>query len=163
MSTEGVAPETGKSKRLLGMIFILNLILLGSLLYVTFARSFLPGGGVSVVLANDMLSPMLDLSMSYPGDTFALPRLDARKSVGFPIPVSGPFDVTLTFKDEQGNTIKQSFAIKPVGEFLVVIHVLPEFEETTVKSAEGKEEKLFKPSTTKVRVLTTFQGENVNI
>jgi len=145
------------------LIFALNLILLGSLLYATLGRAFTPSGGVSIVLVNDLPTAMKEMSFSYPGGTLDLPLLDINKSVGHPIPVTGQFDATLSYKDVDGNPIKQVISIKPLGELLIVIHVLPELEETVVKSPEGKEEKLYKASAAKVRIIKTYQGENFNI
>jgi hypothetical protein len=161
--TDRGAASGGTSKRIVVLVLALNVILLLSLLYSQFGRSLTPSGGVSIVLANDMLTPMVDLSMSYPGGNFAIPRLDPGKSVGNPITVGTAFEATLSFRDDQGNLIKQAFTIKPLGELLIVIHVLPQLEEAVLKTAEGKEEKLLRSSATKVRILTTYQGENYNI
>jgi len=148
---------------MLVLLLGLNVIILCALLYSQFGRALTPSGGVSFVLANDTLTPMLEVSMSYPGGSFALPRLDPRKSVGNPISLASPFEATLSFKDEHGNTTKQVFTIKPLGELLIVIHVLPELEEATIKSEEGKEEKIIRPAASKVKILTTYVGENYSI
>jgi hypothetical protein len=161
--TAGVASGAGTTKRVLVLLFGLNVLVLCSLLYSQFGRSLTPSGGVSFVLANDMLTPMLDVSMSYPGGSFALPRLDPKKSVGNPITLGSPFEATLSFKDDRGNTIQQAFMVKPLGELLIVIHVLPELEEAVVKTAEGKEDKIIRPAASKVKILTTYQGDNYNI
>ncbi len=161
--TADVASGRSTAKRMLVLLFALNVIILCSLLYSQFGRALTPSGGVSFVLANDTLTPMLEVSMSYPGGNFTLPRLDPKKSVGNPITLGSPFEATLSFKDEKGNTIKQVFMIKPLGELLIVIHVLPELEEAVVKAQDGTEEKIIRPAASKVKILTTYQGENYSI
>ena len=48
-----------------------------------------------------------------------------------PCRTPGEFDATLTFKDEAGHVYKETFPIKPVGEFLINLYILPVWEESS--------------------------------
>ena len=75
----------------------------------------------------------------------------------------GEFDATLTFKDEAGHVFKETFPIKPVGELLINLYVMPVWEESAARTADGAEDKVFKPSPSRVRILPSYQGENLKI
>ena len=153
------APRTSGSKsRIHFFIFALNLILLVALLYKTYGRALTPSGGVSVAIFNDTLSPMIDLSVTYPGGKLNLARLGAGERVGQPIANVKEFDATLTFKDEEGHTFSETVHIKPLDELLILIDVLPVLDPSTVTTADGKEQKVLRASISKVRIITSYQG-----
>ncbi|WZP00863.1 hypothetical protein EP7_002518 [Isosphaeraceae bacterium EP7] len=158
-----VAPPSRMPLLMLGLI---NLALLAALL-VTSGRvklpSVMPGVGASLVVLNETLAPMLEMTLTYPGGNFPIPRLDAGKSVGSPVNVPGECKATLSFRDEDGNPYTQEFTIKPVGDFLILIYVLPVLEPSEVELAGGSRQKVLVPSRTKARVLVSYQGENLNI
>jgi hypothetical protein len=155
--------KTRPKSRVLFLITLLNLILLGWLLYTTFGQSLTPSGGASIVLINDTQSPMVGVSLSYPGGTIDLARIEPKQRIGSPVHNPGECDATLTFKDEAGHAYKETFRITPVGELLINIYILPVWEETIIKTADGTEEKVFKPSPSRVRILPSYQGENLRI
>jgi hypothetical protein len=152
------ASKAGSRSRLTGLILAFNVILLGVLLYKTYGRALTPSGGVSVSLANGTLSPMIDLSLQYPGGKLDLPRLNAGERVGHPIADVKEFDATLTFKDEDGQAFKETVRIRPLDEFLILIEVLPVLEPATVETAGGAEMKVVKASPSKVRIITAYQA-----
>jgi len=157
VSAQEQRPGITKNQVALALIF-LNLILLAALLYKTYGQSLTPSGGVAITLNNDTLTPMLNMSLQYPGGKLDLPRIDPNQGVGLPIRDVNEFDATLTFKDEAGHDYKETFHIKPLGEYLIRIYVLPVLEESVIKTADGKEEKVLKASTSRVRVLPSYQG-----
>lgn len=145
------------------LLVFLNILLLGWIAYTHLGREFLPGGGVSIVVVNDTMDPMEGMTLSYPGGRISVPRLDAGRSVGSPIPIAGEFQATLTFKDGAGDERSEAIAIKPVGEFLIVVHVLPLLEESSIKGPGGEERRIVQPATGRYRIITSYQGENSKI
>ncbi|QEH32160.1 hypothetical protein OJF2_06290 [Aquisphaera giovannonii] len=156
-ATEPPAPRSPNA-RLGTLSLALNLILLGWLLYGAFGRHLTPGGGVSLIIANDLPWQITELSLSHPGGSFALPVLDADQSVGTSIPVGTAFDATVTFKGPDGVACKEAVKVKPVGELLVVVRILPKLEEATLKSPSGAEEKVFKAAPGRARLVASYQG-----
>jgi len=144
--------------RIVVFITVLNLILLVGLLYKTFGQALTPSGGVAVTLANETFTPMIDMSLQYPGGKVDLPRIDPQQGVGLPIADVREFDATLTFKDKDNHEYKETFHIKPLGENLIRIYVQPVLEESLIKTADGKEETLLKASKSRVRILTSYQA-----
>jgi len=106
---------------------------------------------------------MIDMSFSYPGGNLPVGRVEPKQSVGSPVQNPGEYDATLTFKDEAGHAYREKFHVKPIGELLINIYVLPVWEEAIVKAADGTEEKVFKRSPSRIRILPSYQGENVDI
>jgi hypothetical protein len=139
-AADGVPARLCPINRISGLLLLLNVILLGWLLYTNFGRALTPSGGGSLILANDMPWPITELTLSYPGGSFTLPQLDARKSVGTPVPYPRQFEATLSFKGPGGVACKETFKIKPLDELLITIHIFPMLEESVIKSAEGLEE-----------------------
>jgi len=139
------------------MLTGLNLILLGVLLYKTYGRQLTPSGGVAIALINNTPGPMLEMSLEYPGGKLALPNLGPTQQVGQPIPDVREFDATLSYKDEGGHAYKEKVHIKPHEELLILIFVEPVLERSTAKTAEGKDETVYKPVASKVRVTTAYQ------
>lgn len=163
MSQTESSVERGSNRRVIGLIVFLNVILLGWLLFASLGRRFMPSEGASLVVINDTFVPMIEMKLTYPGGEFAIPRLSPKQSVGNPARARGEFEATLSFRDEAGNSYRETVKIKPVGEFLILLHVLPVLDEATVTTAEQKEEKVLKASTSKVRILPSYRGENTNI
>lgn len=167
MSEPATAPR-GSSTRIVYWITFLNLALLGWLLYTNFGPAFSPGGGTSMVIINDTLTPMLDVTLAYPGGEFSVPRLSSGQSVGNPARFPGAFDAKLTFKDESGRAFEETFKVKPVGDLLLLVYVQPMLEPVEPEPAAGAEPpaagpRLLKASPDRVRILLSFQGENTNI
>jgi len=156
-------PRIAGADRATALLLILNFILLGGLLYAMFGRSLIPGDGVSLVIVNETLSPMADFKLSYPGGNFEIPQLDSKRSVGNPIPISGAFEAVLTFADEAGVRRTLNLPIKPLDEFLIVIHVFPELEESLEQGEPGDEPGGVRILPGRYRVVTTYQGENASI
>jgi hypothetical protein len=50
--------------------------------------------------------------------------------------------------------------IKPLGELLLLLYIQPVFEKSEVTTQDGKTMSVFKPSTSRIRVLSSFQGMN---
>jgi len=157
VSTQARRPGISKN-RVAGILIFLNLILLGALLYKSYLQALTPSGGVSITLNNDTLGPMIAMSLQYPGGKLDIPRIEPQQGVGLPIRDVNEFDATLTFKDESGHDYKETFHIKPLGEYLIRIYVQPVLEESVIKTADGKEEKVLKASTSRVRILPSYQG-----
>jgi hypothetical protein len=153
-----VTPANSKSRVVL-LITLLNVILLGGLLYKTFARAVTPSGGVMLILINDTFVPLVDLTLQGPGDQFKLARLEPGGQVGTSVKYGSEFEAALAFKDDEGHAYEEKFTVTPVGEFKVVIYIEPQLEEVVTKSAEGREETLLKASQSRVRVITTYQGD----
>jgi hypothetical protein len=158
---------TAPSRGPLLLLGLINLALLAALL-VTSGRVKLPSGlissaGASVVVLNETSSPMVEMTLTYPGGTLPIARLDAGKSVGSPINVPGECKATIAFRDEEGHPFTQEFTIKPVGDFLILIYILPVLEPSEVELAGGGRQRVLAPSNEKVRVLVSYQGENLNI
>ncbi|WP_165248895.1 hypothetical protein [Paludisphaera soli] len=144
---------------------LLNAILLGWVGYAQFGRDLIVGDGVSIVLANDTDAALIEPTIEFPGGNFKLPELSAGKSVGTSIQVPGRFDATLTCKDAAGASHSRKFLIKPIGELLVVLHVLPEPATVPAASSEGPGVggEAIPPSPRGFRVIVSYQGENTNI
>jgi len=157
------AADAKPKSRIMLLVTLLNVILLGWLLYTTFVRPLTPSGGSMIAIINDTPSPMIDMSFSYPGGNLPIGRVDPKQSVGSPVQNPGEYDATLTFKDEAGHAYREDFHIKPIDELLIKIYVLPVWEEAMVKTADGTEEKVFKRSRSRVRILPSYQGENLGI
>lgn len=153
-----VTPARPKSRSVL-LLAVLNVILLGGLLYKTFAPTVTPSGGVMIILINNTFIPLIDLSLQGPGDQFKLARLDPGQSVGTSVKQGSEFECVLSFKDDEKHAYQEKFTVKPVGEFKVLIYVEPRLEELVAKTAEGREEKLLKASQSRVRIITTYQGD----
>lgn len=156
-------PRVARPNRATALLLVLNVILLCGLLFATFGRTLLPGGGVSLVIVNETLSPMSGFKLSYPGGNFEIPQLPSKKSVGNPVPVSGDFEAVLTFEDEAGAEQTLSLPIKPLGELLIVIHVFPELEEAMEMDETEAEPKAVRIVPGKYRIVTTYKGENASI
>ena len=152
------ASNAGPRSRLTALILAFNVILLGVPPLQDVRPRLTPSGGVSVSLANGTLSPMIDLSLRYPGGKLDLPRLNVGERVGHPIADVKEFDATLTFKDEDGHAFKETVHIRPMDEFLILIEVRPVLEPSAVKTAEGAELKVVRASASKVRVTTAYQA-----
>jgi hypothetical protein len=157
------APGAKPKSRVVLLVSLLNALLLGWLLYTTFGKSLTAGDGVSVTLINNTPFALVDLSLRYPGGSLDLARVEPNQRIGSPLRNPGVFEATLTFKDEAGHVFQETFPVKPVGEFLINLYILPVWEEAPVPAGEGAEEKAFRPSTSRVRVLPSYQGENLNI
>jgi hypothetical protein len=153
--------RTGGTLRL---SLVLNGVLLASLVYLGAGRFMgSPGGGVSIVVMNNTLGAMKNLKVSYPGGEIPIGPLGRDRQVGSPLPVQGDFEAVITFEDEADNAFKETVKIKPVGELLLILYVLPVLEESTVTSPDGRETRVLRPSTSHVRILPTFKGEDNNI
>lgn len=146
--------------RVAALSLLLNAMLLGCLAYLQFGGRF-AGDGVSVVLANETSAAMIEPTITHPGGEFKLDELPAGKSVGTTIQVPGTFEATVAFKDASGAVQSRKVVIKPIGELLVVIHVIPEPIPAALAEPEGDAEKDEAPPG--VRVFVAYQGENVNI
>lgn len=161
-----VAPQAPYApSRAFVLSLILNAILVGCLLYVQYGRGLL-GDGVAVVLANETSTPMLDTTISHPGGDIRLDELPAGKSVGTTIQVPGTFEATVAFKDPSGAAQSRKVVIKPIGELLVVIHVIPEPVPAEPVATDGEDEEGAPAAASgpaPVRVFVAYQGENVNI
>lgn len=142
---------------------LLNAILLAWVGYAQVGRHLLVGDGVSIVLANDTESTMLDPTIEFPGGSFHLPELAAWKAVGTSIQVPGQFDATLNYKDADGASQSRKFTIKPIGELLVVLHVIPGPPSAPVEASEAAEGALPPSPPRGPRVIVSYQGENTNI
>jgi hypothetical protein len=153
------------SSNMFKLSLLLNAILLGWVGYVQFGRDLIVGDGVSIVVANDTDAALVEPTIEFPGGSFKLPELAAGKSVGTSIQVPGKFDATLTCKDAAGVSQSRKFSIKPIGELLIVLHVLPEPAPPPVAAGEGAEDEAeaAPPSPRGFRVIVSYQGENTNI
>jgi hypothetical protein len=155
---DAVSARPHSVSRISRLLLLLNVILLGCLLYTNFGRALTPSGGVSLILANDLPWAITELKLSYPGGSFTLPQLESRKEVGTSVSQPRRFDATISFKGPGGVTCQETFPIKPLDELLIAVHILPILEESVIKSAESTEGKIFKPSPSHVRILTSYQG-----
>jgi hypothetical protein len=151
-----VAPANPKS-RLVLLITLLNVILLGGLLYKMYGEALPSTGGVTLDLINHMPGPMLDVEFEYPGGKLALARIEARGDVGHSVTDLDEFEATLSFKDEQGHSYRTKVPVQAYGGLLALLAVQPILETTTVKTAEGKEEAVVKASPDKVFVVRSYQ------
>ncbi|MDG3006883.1 hypothetical protein [Paludisphaera mucosa] len=172
-----VAPPPGKASgsRTTALSLLLNAVLLGWIAFAQLGNGRFGGDGVSLVLANDTEEAMIEPTIEYPGGAFKLPELPAGKSVGTTIPAPGRFEATLTFKDGKSATQSRKLAIKPVGELLVVVHVLPAPGSNAVPpptpAAPGEGGEGASPAAPPAasaaspafRVIVAYQGENTNI
>lgn len=145
---------------------LLNVLLLGWAGYAQFGRDLFPADGISLVLANDTSEAMVAPTLEYPGGAFKLDELAAGKAVGTTIPVAGPFEATLKFQDAGGSPRSRTLSIRPIGDLLVALHVLPEIAPapapTPAADAPSPPEAL-PPAPQPVRVIVAYQGENTNI
>jgi len=154
------------SSRLPMLSLLLNAILLGWVGYTQFGGRFAGGDGVSLVLANDTGAAMADVSLDYPGGAFKLPALPVDKSVGTTIPTPGRFEATLTYKTADGASRSKAITIKPIGELLIVVHVIPPPAPAVAEEAEadaGEPAPTPAPTAPEARVIVSYQGENTNI
>jgi len=158
VDTSAEATKSKPRSRVLALILFLNFVLLAFFLYNTFGRSLTSSGGVAIALTNETFTPMIGMSLRYPGGKLDIPRLNPKEQVGHPIPNVGEFDATLTFKDAADHDYKETFHVKPLGDNLILLFIQPVLEESAIKTADGKEEKVLKASPTKVRILTSYQG-----
>jgi len=101
---------------------------------------------------------MIDLTVTYPGGKLSLARLGPGEGVGQPIANVREFDISLTFKDEDGHNFSETVHIKPWDELLILIKVFPVLEPSTVTTADGKEQKVLRASPSKVRIINAYQG-----
>ncbi len=164
MDSQTVEPRSvAGPNRATVLLTILNLLLLGGLLYATFGRTLSSGDGVSLVIVNETPSSMDDFKLSYPGGNFEIPQLPPGKSVGNPIPVAGEFEAVLSFKDASGVERTQSLPIKPLGELLIVIHVFPELGEPLESDEAGADGSVVRIVPGRYRIVTTYKGENASI
>lgn len=147
---------------MLALSLLLNAVLLGLLGYRYGGRDLFVGDGVSLVLANDTVDALVEPALDYPGGSFKLPELPAGKSVGTTIQVPGEFEATLNFKDAGGSAHSRPVKIKPIGELLIVVHVLP---GPAPVPAAAEDEAAEKPAAAPpgARVIVAYQGENNSI
>jgi len=153
----GEKTGTGTKSRVVPLLVVLNLIVLGGLLYQSFGRSLMPGSGATIDLINNTPGPMLDMVFEYPGGKLTQSKLDPRQGIGHSIPNLGDFDATLSFKDEQGHPFKEPVRVRPYNGMLVLLAVESVLETAVVKTADGKEETVVKASPNKVFVLRSYQ------
>jgi hypothetical protein len=154
----GSEATTAKPKsRALLLLTVLNLVVLGGLLYKSFGEGLMPGSGVTINLLNNTPGPMLDMVFEYPGGKLTQPKVDAQQGVGLSIPHLGDFDATLSFKNEQGQPLKQSVRVRPYNNLLVLLAVEPVLETAVVKTADGKEETVIKAAPKKIFITRSYQ------
>ena len=151
-------PVAARRSNVLALSLLLNAIMLGFVGYKQFGAASFLGDGVSLTLANDTGAAMLEVSLAYPGGEFKLPDLPADKTVGTAIPVAGVFDATLTFRKADGGSVSRPVRIKPIGELLIVLHVIA---DPVRASEEGQDQPASSPPG--ARVIVSYQGENVEI
>lgn len=164
MESQVEAPESrGKAGNATILLAALNILLIGLIAYKYLDVDGFSGDGVSIVLVNDTMEPMDHMSLSYPGGRLDIPQLDAGRSVGSPIPVPGEFQAKLTFKDGEGVERSEVIAIKPLGELLLILHVFPLLEESSIKGSDGEEHRVVQPAPGRYRIITSYKGEDSNI
>ena len=161
-SQTAVVPTTSKSRVGL-LLLLLNLILVGGLLYKTFVKTVSSSGGLMLALYNDLPSAITDVNFEYPGGKFSFPELQAHGQIGTPLNYGSDFKATLSFTDEDGKPHKESFKIRLQGDLLVLVFIEPVLEESVLKTSEGKEETVLKASPTRVRIITALQAPNSDI
>ena len=156
-------PSRGKTGNATVLLAALNILLLGWIGFKYLDLNGLSGGGVSIVLINETMEPMDGMSLSYPGGRIDVPQLDAGRSIGSPIPVPGEFEVTLTFKDGGGAERSEPITIKPLGDLLLILHVFPVLEESSITGPDGEERRIVQPASGRYRIITSYKGEDSNI
>lgn len=152
------APPPGPKSRIVLLVTVLNVILLGGLLYKSFGEGLSWAPGVSVVLINDTPSPLVDVTFEYPGGKVKMPRIDPKNEIGSSVQVPGEFEAVVSFKDEAGNTFRETIPIKPVGELSLLLYIQPVLEKLDVTTKDGTVMSVLQPSTSRVRVLPCFRG-----
>jgi hypothetical protein len=157
LETEAGAARARPKSRMVLLVTFLNVVLLGGLLYKTFGQALTPSGGVAIALFNNTPMAMNDLALEYPGGKLSLPSLGPAQQVGQPIADVREFDATLSYKDEDGNAYKETVHVKPLDELLILVYVEPVLTKSVVKTAEGKDESVFKAVPSKVRIFTAYQ------
>jgi len=158
-----IEPKREKPKsRIFLLVVVLNLLLLGGLLYKSFGHEYFnEKPGVYFVLINDTPSAMTDMSFEYPGGKLNLPpRLESKKQIGSSLQIPGEFEAVIAFKDESGNAYREPIKIKPVGEFLLLLYVLPVLEKAEIMTKDGQAMTVLKPSTSRARILPCYRGED---
>jgi hypothetical protein len=147
----------------MALLVILNLILLGGMLYKTFGDKLGSGDGLTISLINDFPSPIVDVAFEYPGGKLTLPRIDPSVGISNAVQVPGDFDATLSFKDEAGNTFHESVNIQPIGELTLLLYIQPVLEKMDVTTQDGKAISVLKPSTGRARILPCYKGVNTKL
>ncbi|WP_337175000.1 hypothetical protein [Paludisphaera sp.] len=150
-----------RSSLVLPLSLALNAVLLAWVAHGSGAIQRYLGDGVSLVLANDTATALASLTLDYPGGSFKLPELPAGKGVGTSIPLPGEFEADLSFKDASGEARSRTVRIRPIGDLLVVIHVLPAAPTDAAEANGGEADGEAVPSPAP-RVIVAYQGENTN-
>jgi hypothetical protein len=143
--------------RIVPLLVFLIVVLLGGLLYQNLGHYLAAITGVTVDIINFTPSPMLDVVFEYPGGKAVSARIDPRRQLGHSIPNLNEFEGTLSFKNEQGNAFKEKVSVHAYNGMMLLLEVHPLLEAATIKTADGKEEKVIKASFSKVSVEQSYQ------